>query len=426
MNIPNVELPRIVIIGVGFAGLKFAKDIDTTKYQIVVLDKNNFHTFQPLLYQVASAGLEPDSIAYPIRKILGKQSNTFFRMAEVLEIDQTKQEIKTNIGNLDYDKLVIATGAGNNFFGIDSIQASAMPMKSIVEALNLRSKILENFERAINSNDKEEQKKLMNFVVVGAGPTGVELSGALAELKNKVLPKDFPDLDLKLMRIHLIEAAPRVLNVMDKKSSANANKFLKKLGVEIHTDTQVKSYLNGCVETNSENFIADTVIWAAGVKGQMPEGIKADTIGRGNRIIVNEYCQLKDNENIYVLGDVSLIQSDLYPNGLPMLASVASQQGAYLAKMMNRIVAKKSTIPFIYKDKGSMATVGKNLAVVELKKFKFQGTFAWFVWMFVHLMLLVGFRNRVIVFVNWTWNYFKYNNGLRLIIRPFRQKTTNE
>jgi NADH dehydrogenase len=424
MNIPDIDLPRVVVIGAGFAGLKLARQINTKYHQLVLLDKNNFHTFQPLLYQVASAGLEPDSIAYPIRKTLRKKKNTFFRLASVDSIDSGKKEIKTNIGSLKYDYLVIATGAGNNFFGNKTIEDNAIPMKSLREALDLRSKMLENFEKALNTQDLNLREELMNFVIVGAGPTGVELAGALAELRNKILPKDFPDLDLRKMKIHLIEAAPRVLAAMSERSSEKAFKYLKKLDVHVYTETFVENYVDNEVTTSvGKSIKCDTLVWAAGVAGQFPNGISVEQIGRGNRILVDENLAL--TEGIYVLGDTALIKSEKYPNGLPMLGSVAMQQGSYLAKQFNRKAKKKSWKPFTYKDKGTMATIGRNLAVVETGKFKFQGLFAWFVWMFVHLMLLVGFRNRVVVFVNWTWNYFRYNNGLRLIIRPYKKKKAN-
>jgi NADH dehydrogenase len=421
MNIPDIDLPRVVVIGAGFAGLKLARQINTKYYQLVLIDKNNFHTFQPLLYQVASAGLEPDSIAYPIRKTLRKKKNTFFRLAAVNSIDSDAKRIDTDIGSISYDHLVIASGAGNNFFGNKTIEENAIPMKSLTEALDLRSKMLENFERALNTKDLDLRDELMNFVIVGSGPTGVELAGALAELRNKVLPKDFPDLDLRQMKIHLVGAAPRVLAALSEKSSEKAYKYLKKLGVNVYNETFVENYSNNRVTTSTTKvFRCDTLVWAAGVAGQFPEGIEADKIGRGNRIIVNENLQL--NEAIFVLGDTALIQSEKYPEGLPMLGSVAMQQGSYLAKQLNKKARKKSWKPFIYKDKGTMATIGRNLAVVETGKFKFYGLFAWVIWMFVHLMLLVGFRNRVVVFINWTWNYIRYNNGLRLIIRPYRKK----
>ncbi len=423
MNIPNSDLPRVIVIGAGFAGLEIAKNLNTDHYQLVILDKNNFHTFQPLLYQVASAGLEPDSIAYPIRKTLRSKKNTFFRLTEVENIDLKQSIVQTSIGDISYDKLIIATGATNNFFNNHSIEENALPMKSVVDALNLRSKILGNFEKALNTMDLSEREELTNFVIVGAGPTGVELAGALAELKNKILPKDFPDLDLRTMQINLIEAAPRVLSAMSEESSIKAHKYLKELGVQIWTDTLVKDYSNNTVETSTGTvFKSDTLIWAAGVAGTFPNGIHESEVGRGNRIIVDDFSKIKGYDNAYVVGDACLIQSEQYPQGLPMLGSVAKQQGNYISKAFNKMAKKKKVGPFIYNDQGTMATVGRNKAVVELTKMKIQGSFAWLMWMVIHLMLLVGFRNRLVVFINWTWNYFNYNNGLRLIIRPFKEK----
>lgn len=425
MNIPDIKLPRVVVIGAGFAGLKLSRNIDTNFYQLVLIDKNNFHTFQPLLYQVASAGLEPDSIAYPIRKILGRKKNTFFRLADVQKIQSDKKVVNTDIGDLKYNYLVVASGADNNFFGNKTVEANSLPMKSLLDALNMRSKILGNFEKALNANDLELRKELMNFVIVGAGPTGVELAGAIAELRNKILPKDFPDLDFSKMNIHLIEASSRVLSSMSLTSSEKAFYYLKRLNVNVYTETFVENFTNNIVSTSGgKEFKCDTFIWAAGVSATFPDGIDTNKLGIHNRIIVNDKLEL--GEDMYVLGDTALVKSDKYPDGLPMLGSVAMQQGAYLAKQFNRKAKNKSWNKFSYNDKGTMATIGRNLAVVEAGKFKFQGFFAWFVWMFVHLMLLVGFRNRVVVFVNWTWNYFRYNNGLRLIVRPYKKKRTKE
>jgi len=421
MNIPDIKLPRVVVIGAGFAGLKLSRNIDTNFYQLVLIDKNNFHTFQPLLYQVASAGLEPDSIAYPIRKILGRKKNTFFRLADVQKIQSDKKVVNTDIGDLKYNYLVVASGADNNFFGNKTVEANSLPMKSLLDALNMRSKILGNFEKALNANDLELRKELMNFVIVGAGPTGVELAGAIAELRNKILPKDFPDLDFSKMNIHLIEASSRVLSSMSLTSSEKAFYYLKRLNVNVYTETFVENFTNNIVSTSGgKEFKCDTFIWAAGVSATFPDGIDTNKLGIHNRIIVDDKLELGDD--MYVLGDTALVKSDKYPDGLPMLGSVAMQQGAYLAKQFNRKAKNKSWNKFSYNDKGTMATIGRNLAVVEAGKFKFQGFFAWFVWMFVHLMLLVGFRNRVVVFVNWTWNYFRYNNGLRLIVRPYKKK----
>ncbi len=426
MNIPDIDLPRVVVIGAGFAGLQIARKINTAHYQLVLLDKNNYHSFQPLLYQVASAGLEPDSIAYPIRKTLRSKKNTYYRLADVSEINSEKSTVETNIGTIHYDHLIIATGATNNFFGNETIEKNALPMKSVRQALDLRSKILENFEQALNTMDLNRREELMNFVIVGAGPTGVELAGALAELKNKILPKDFPDLDLRNMRIHVIEAAPRVLAAMSETSSKKAHEYLQKLGVHIWTETFVQNYENNLVTTNSETtFQTDTLIWAAGVAGDLPKGIPASEIGKGNRIVTDQYGKMHGTENIYAVGDAAIIHSELYPNGLPMLGSVAKQQGLYLAKAFNNRARNKDVKPFVYNDQGTMATIGRNKAVVELQNMKFQGAFAWLFWMLVHLMLLVGFRNRTVVFINWTWNYFNYNNGLRLIIRPFKRTSVN-
>jgi NADH dehydrogenase len=422
MYIPKTKLPRVVIIGAGFAGLEVAKNINTKYYQVVLIDKNNYHTFQPLLYQVASTGLEPDSIAYPIRRILQKKKNTFYRLATVSKINSEISIIETDIGTLKYDHLIIATGATNNFFGNTSIEANAIPMKSLIDSLNLRSKILGNFELALNTTDLKKKEELLNFVIVGAGPTGVELAGALAELKNNALAKDFPDLDLGVVKILLIEASDSVLSAMSTIASEKAADYLESLGVEIRTSTFVKNYENNIIKVDPGSEIrCDTLVWAAGVKGQIPEGIEDNLIGRGNRVIIDGYCKLKTHDNIFVLGDAGLIQSDLYPNGLPMMASVASQQGKYLAKSFNRIALNKEPKQFKYKDKGSMATVGKNKAVVDTKSIKVQGVLAWVIWMFLHLMLLVGFRNRLVVFLNWSIQYIRSNNSLRLIIRPFHK-----
>jgi len=426
MNIPNKNIPRIVVIGAGFAGLQIAKNINSNAYQLVLIDKNNFHTFQPLLYQVATSGLEPDSIAYPIRKILNTKQNSYFRLANVSSIDTQKSIIFSDIGELKYDYLIIASGAKNNYFDNDLIKYNSISMKSLEDSLNLRSKILGNFEKALNTNDLNERKELMNVVIVGAGPTGVELAGAIAELRNKVLPKDFPDLDFRLMEINLIEATPRVLSGMNAESSRKANLYLDKLGINVWTDTFVNSYEDNLVKTSNIDFHTDTLVWSAGVKGDFPEGILHEHIAKGNRIRTDDYCRVLSYDNIFAVGDASSFINKEGIEGLPMMGSVAMQQGKYLAEYFNNKSKNTQTKPFIYNDKGTMATIGRNKAVVELGSFSFQGIFAWLVWMFVHLMLLVGFRNRVVVLINWTWNYIKFNNGLRLIIRPFKRKTKPE
>lgn len=421
MNIPEIDLPRVVVIGCGFAGLKFSKKIDSTKYQVVLIDKNNYHTFQPLLYQVASSGLEPDSIVYPIRKIFKGKPNFYFRMADTLNIDQANKKLSTSIGDLSYDKLVIATGATSNFFGMQNIEKYSMPMKSLVESLDLRSLIIQNFEEALNTSDLQERERLMNFVIVGAGPTGVELAGALAELKAHILPNDYPDLDIRRMQIHIIEANTRVLAAMSEESSKKSETYLKKRGIHIWLNTMVKDYNGNTVLTNKKTFESSTLIWAAGIKGYFPKGLAINAT-RSNRIIVDEFNAVKNVEDVYAIGDVAQIESKAYPNGNAMLASVAEQQGFHLAKNFNALNKNKPLQPFIYNDKGTMATIGRNKAVVDLAFIKFGGFLGWMTWMFVHLMLLVDFRSRLVVFINWVWSYINYDKGTRLIVRKFYKK----
>ncbi|MFD1553724.1 NAD(P)/FAD-dependent oxidoreductase [Putridiphycobacter roseus] len=418
MNIPKIDLPRIVVIGCGFAGLKFSNKIDTRKYQVILLDKNNYHTFQPLLYQVASSGLEPDSIAYPVRKIFKGKEHFHFRIADTESIDHTNKLVHTSLGDIDYDILVIATGATSNYFGMEGIKKYAMPLKSLIEAINLRSLIIQNFEEALNTSDLLERERLMNFVVVGAGPTGMELAGALAELKKNILPADYPDLDIRRMQIHIIEANNRPLASMSEKASKKAAKYLKKMGVQLWLDTFVKSYDGETATTNKDTFFTTTLIWAAGIEGSAPKGINFNR-SKGNRIIVNEYNQVAETDQVYAIGDIAQIESKTQPKGHPMLASVAEQQGHHLAKNLNQKASGKKLTPFKYNDKGSMATIGRNKAVVDLPFMTFGGIIGWFTWMFVHLMLLVDFRSRLVVFINWVWSYIRYDKGTRLIIRKY-------
>ncbi|TGV00351.1 NAD(P)/FAD-dependent oxidoreductase [Flavivirga rizhaonensis] len=423
MNIPQSDFPRVVIIGGGFAGINLARKIANKKIQVVLIDKRNYHTFQPLLYQVSSAGLEPDSIAYPLRKILKNHKNTFFRLAEVESINSEKNELKTSIGTISYDYLIIATGTKTNYFGNKSIEAYGMPMKKVPQALNIRSLILQNFEQAAITDDKEARKALLNFVIVGGGPTGVELAGAIAELKNHILPRDYRDLIPEDMQIYLLEGGARVLPTMSEHASKKATEFLSNLGVLVHCNTFVKNYDGRKVQTNlSLELQSETLIWAAGVTGNPVNGLQADVlVDRANRYKVNEYNQIEGYNNIFALGDISLMQTNEYPNGHPQVAQPAIQQGKLLGKNLIKLIAGKPMKKFKYKDKGSMATVGRNKAVVDLKHFRFAGFFAWFVWMFVHLMALVGFRNRVIVFFNWGYNYINFDKAARLIIRPFNK-----
>ena len=423
MNIPQSNLPRVVIIGGGFAGINLAKTLANKNVQVVLIDKRNYHTFQPLLYQVSSAGLEPDSIAYPLRKIIKKHKNTFFRLAEVDGVNDETNEVETNIGKISFDYLVIATGTKTNFFGNKSIEANSMPMKKVPQALNIRSLILQNFEQAAITNDKDKRKALLNFVIVGGGPTGVELAGAIAELKNHILPRDYRDLIPEDMQIYLLEGGSRVLPSMSEHASKKAARFLTKLGVLVHCNTFVKEYYGKKVSTNlSLKLQSETLIWAAGVTGAPVKGLRSEAlIDRANRYKVNAFNQVEGYANIFALGDIALMQTEDYPNGHPQVAQPAIQQGELLGKNLIKLISGKSLKKFKYTDKGSMATVGRNKAVVDLKHYKFAGFFAWFVWMFVHLMALVGFRNRVIVFFNWCYNYINFDKAARLIIRPFKK-----
>ncbi|MDG4716237.1 MULTISPECIES: NAD(P)/FAD-dependent oxidoreductase [Winogradskyella] len=423
MNIPQSNLPRVVIIGGGFAGINLAKTIANKNLQVVLIDKHNYHTFQPLLYQVSSSGLEPDSIAYPLRKIIKKHKTSFFRLAEVNEIQPEQKNIKTSIGDLTYDYLVLATGTKTNFFGNKEVENNSMPMKSVPQALNIRSLILQNFEKAAIANTKEEREAYLNFVIVGGGPTGVELAGAIAELKNNILPRDYHDLNPTDMHIHLLEGSPRVLPPMSEHASKKAEKFLKALGVKVHCNTLVTGYNGLDVTTNSDlKMQSETLIWAAGVTGAPVGGLNASAlVDRANRYKVNEFNQVEGYDNIFAIGDIALMTSEDYPKGHPQVAQPAIQQGKLLGKNLLKLAQKQPMKPFKYFDKGSMATIGRNKAVVDLKPYKFGGFFAWFIWMFVHLMSLVGFRNRVIVFFNWTYNYINFDKAARLIIRPYKK-----
>ncbi|MGB1209871.1 MAG: NAD(P)/FAD-dependent oxidoreductase [Lacinutrix venerupis] len=424
MNIPKTNLPRIVIVGGGFAGINLAKTLANKKVQVVLLDKHNYHTFQPLLYQVSSSGLEPDSIAYPLRKILKKHKNSFFRLTEVNNIDTENKTINTSIGNLNYDYLVLATGTKTNYFGNKKIETYSMPMKEVSQALDIRSLILQNFEKAAITSDKDKRKAFLNFVIVGAGPTGVELAGAIAELKNNILPRDYRDLDPEMMQIYLLEGGKSVLPPMSSHASKKAEHFLKALGVLVHCNTQVKDYDGKTVTTNTNLTLeCETLIWAAGVTGDPVYGLNAEVLQeRSNRYKVDQYNQIKGVDSIFALGDIAYMETEAYPKGHPQVAQPAIQQGKLLGKNILKLIDGKPMQAFIYKDKGSMATIGRNKAVVDLKHFKFSGFFAWFVWMFVHLMSLVGFRNRVIIFFNWTYNYINFDKAARLIIRPFNKK----
>lgn len=425
MNIPASKYPRIVIIGGGFAGISLSKKLRNNNVQVVLIDKHNYHTFQPLLYQVATGGLEAGSIAYPIRKVIQEYKDFYFRLTSVKEIDTKHQKIITEIGDLHYDYLVIASGSKTNYFGNKEIERNSMSMKTIPQSLNIRSLILENFEQAVLTKNQADRNTLINFVLVGAGPTGVELAGALAEMKKAILQKDYPDLDIDKMQINLIQSGDRILNTMSEKSSAAAEKFLLNLGVKIWKNVRVTNYDGRTITTNTDlTFDSATVIWTAGVQGVKIIGLDPKSfVEKVDRVRVNQYNQVVGYNNIFAIGDICSMETEKYPQGHPMMAQPAMQQGKSLGENLIKLIQKKTMTPFEYKDKGSMATIGRNLAVVDLPHYHFSGIFAWFVWMFVHLFSLIGFKNKAVVFMNWVYNYIKFDREGRLIIRPFKKKS---
>jgi NADH dehydrogenase, FAD-containing subunit len=417
-NIPEVEGKRIVIIGGGFAGLQLATKLVKTNYQTVLLDMHNYHMFQPLLYQVATAGIEPSAISFPYRKVFQKKNNIHIRVTEVLKIDSKKKQVYTTIGEVSYDYLVIAIGTTSNYFGNEHIRMKSYPMKSISEALGLRNTILQNFENLLISDNLDDIEGMMNFVIVGAGPTGVETSGALAEMKRFVLPKDYPEIDFKKMNIYLLDAAPKVLNGMSEISSMKAKKYLEKLGVNVVLGAAVNDYDGKTVKLADGTAIrTNTLIWAAGVKGNRLDGLDSECIGRGDRFIVDQRNLIKGYSDIYALGDIALMSTEDNPRGFPQVAQVAIQQASNLADNFKRMSENKPLKPFAYKDLGSMATVGRNLAVVDLPFIKFQGFLGWVVWMTIHLKSILGVKNKLLIFINWFWNYITYDQSLRLIIK---------
>ncbi|MBL7777486.1 MAG: NAD(P)/FAD-dependent oxidoreductase [Chitinophagales bacterium] len=422
MNIPQQKVPRVVIVGCGFGGLQLAKSLKNAPVQVVLIDKNNYHTFQPLLYQVATAGLEADSIAYPIRKIFKGQTNFHFRWGEVQQIVADKNLLRTTVGDLPYDYLIIATGTTTNYFGNTAIEQHAMPMKSVTEALNLRSMILQNFEQALLSDNIKEQEALMTFAVVGGGPTGVELAGALCELKKHVLPNDYPELDFRKMRVLLIESGPEVLQAMSAPNQQKARTYLEELGCEVWLNTKVAGYDGSIVNfQDGKSLHTKNLLWAAGIKGVTIPGLNADALNNRGRYVIDEYCRVKRYENIYALGDVAAMSSEKFPNGHPQVAPVAIQMAELVARNIQKLLKQQTPDKFEYFDKGAMATVGRNRAVVEAFNIRFGGFAGWFVWMALHLMLLVGFRNKIVVFINWLWNYINYDRNIRLIIRPYQK-----
>jgi NADH dehydrogenase len=421
LNIPHTEKPRVVIVGGGFGGVYTAKKIDTRYFQVVLFDKHNYHTFQPLLYQVATAALQPDSIVGPLRKIFNRYKDIHFRMLKVFGVDPEMQKIFTSAGALHYDHLIIATGMKTNFFGNKEIEQFALPMKTIPNALNLRSHLMQMFEWASMTTDPELQNRILTIVLAGAGPTGVELAGALSELRKYVLPKDYPQVDFSKMKIYLVDGLPRVLPPMSEKAGNITKKSLEKLGIIVKTNTLVEGYDGRVLKFKSgETIDTYTVIWSAGVTGEAIEGLKKEWIEKG-RILTDTHCKIIGSKNIYAIGDIALMRSNKYPKGHPGVAQPAIQMGKYLGRNLKAMHEGKDVEPFEYFDKGSLATIGRGRAVADIGKFHFGGRPAWWIWLFVHLTFLITFRNKLFVLVNWFWNYITFDKGNRLIIRPYIQ-----
>ncbi|MBE0646513.1 MAG: NAD(P)/FAD-dependent oxidoreductase [Bacteroidales bacterium] len=414
--------PTLVVIGGGFGGIELIKKLRNKPFDIILVDRNNHHTFQPLLYQVASCGLADVSITSPFRRIFRGVKNFRFRMADVSRIDPEKQLIITDIGEIPYDILVIATGSTSNFYGNQNLEKNSLSLKSVADALTIRNTLLREFEEAITRSHVDDKKVLLNFVIIGAGSTGVEIAGSLAEFKKHIVPFDYPELDPGLMNIHLIEAADRVLPMMTKKSSEKADEYLTKMGVKVWLNTKVQDY-DGLNVTLTDGTVLRSVafIWSAGVKGAVIEGLKPDSIFKGNRYVVDVYNKVNGYDNIYALGDVAAMISDKRPAGHPLLALPAIQQGHNLARNLLSTREGRPLNPFTYNDLGIMSTIGRNQAVAELRFGRFHGFIAWFMWMFVHLIRLVGFRNRLSILSDWIWNYFTYEYTFRIISQPFRK-----
>jgi NADH:ubiquinone reductase (H+-translocating) len=419
INIPRNEKKRVVIAGCGFAGLTLARKLKRSGCQVVIIDKHNYHQFPPLFYQVASAGLEAASILFPLRKIFQNYKDYYIRKTEVVAVDPSIKQLVTTAGEIDYDFLVLAYGATNSFFGSKEMEEHTKGMKTIAEVLDLRNTLLMNLENSLISQSEEEQKMNLNVVIIGGGPSGVEIAGALSEMNRFIVPKDYPELKERKENIYLIEATGRVLNSMSEKSSEKAREFLESLGVKVLTNTLASGCDDKSVSLSTGEKIATSlIIWTAGIRGNHIEGLNKECYAKSNRIIVDRYCRVKSHDDIFALGDIAFMTEEKYPNGHPQVAQVAIQQAQLLARNINKTLHKKPMKEFRYRDLGTMATVGKHLAVVELPYIRFHGIFAWFVWMFIHLMSIIGVRNRLIIFINWSWKYFTYDQSTRLLLRP--------
>jgi NADH:ubiquinone reductase (H+-translocating) len=418
------SVKRVVVVGGGFAGVNFVKKLSKDKrFHITLVDKNNYHFFPPLLYQVAAAFIEPSNISYPFRRMFQEKTNLRFHLGSLTKVNPGSNSIETDTGILHYDYLVLAVGTESNFFGIENVQQHALPMKTIDDALNLRNHLLLSMEKAVRTGDSQEREKLLNIVIAGGGPTGVEIAGMLAEMGHNIAAKEYPEIKNLQGHIHLIDAAPVVLGPMSKKAQREATEVLRKLGVQIKLNVAVKDYVDGIVMlANGETIPTNVLIWTSGVTGREVPGLPAEIIARGRRIQVDEYNKVMGTQNIFALGDICLQTTDKnFPKGHPQLAQVAIQQGQLLAENFKRLEDNQPLKPFAYNDKGSMAIIAKYKAVADLPKFSFTGFFAWVVWLFIHIIPLVGFRNKVKLAFSWFWSFITNDPTLRLIIRPRKE-----
>lgn len=431
INIQRNQKKRVVIVGGGLGGLRLAEDLYGSGMQVVLIDKNNFHQFPPLIYQIASAGIDPSSISFPFRQIFRKRKDFYFRMAEARMVDTEKKILQTSIGKIDYDYLVLAAGATTNFFGNKNIEEWAIPMKTVPEAMGLRNALLSNFERALTCATEEERQELLNVVIVGGGATGVEIAGALAEMRRYVIPYDYPDMDSSLMHIYLIEAGDRLLAGLSQESSQKAYEFLKSMGVDIQFGKMVTDYRDHKVIMKDGTEIPTrTFLWVSGIRANAMPGIDESHMGRGFRFKVDEYNRIPGVEDVFAIGDQCLQTSDAaYPNGHPQVAQVAIQQAKNLAKNLKLIdqgADSSKLTAFRYKNLGSMATIGRNKAVVEIGKFRSQGFFAWVLWLVVHLRSILGVKNKMMVLLNWLWKYVSYNDSIRMITYATKPREVEE
>ncbi len=427
INIPESDQKRVVIVGGGFAGLTLARRLIKMAYQVVLIDRNNYHQFQPLFYQVAMSGLEPSSIVFPFRKLFQKEKNIFIRVTEVTEIQPERNRLITPLGYCNYDYLVLAMGADTNFFGNEQIERLALPMKSVGEALYLRNTILSDFEKALVTTDYNERQGLIDIVIVGGGPTGVELAGSLAEMRNNILPKDYPELRVdQEMEIYLVQGTPQLLDGMSDASSDKSRQYLEELGVKVMLNTRVTDFDGErAFLSDGQSIYCHKLIWAAGITANTLPGIPESAVTYGRRLTVDRYNRVQGMEHVFALGDLAYMEEPDYPRGHPQVAQTAIQQGKHLAKNLKRSLSGKEWVPFSYLDKGSMATVGRARAVVDLPiGYFFGGFLAWFVWLAVHLFAILGAKNKIFVFLNWLWNYISYDQSLRLIIRPHTSRDT--